>query len=61
MVTSGEEAGFTVIVTGDAVAVGTEGHDADDVITTVITSPLFNAEDEYEALFVPTFEPFNFH
>jgi hypothetical protein len=46
MITSGAEAGFTVIVTGEAVAVGTVGQDAEDVITTVITSPLFNAEEE---------------
>jgi hypothetical protein len=46
MVTSGAEAGFTVIVTGVAVAVGTVGQDAEDVITTVITSPLFNVEEE---------------
>jgi len=46
IVTSGAEAGFTVIVTGVAVAVGTVGQDAEDVITTVITSPLFNVEEE---------------
>jgi len=46
MVTSGADAGLTVIVTGVAVAVGTVGHDAEDVITTVITSPLFNVEEE---------------
>jgi hypothetical protein len=39
MVTSGVEDGLTVIVTGVAVAVGTVVHVADDVITTVTTSP----------------------
>ena len=46
MVTSGTEAGFTVIETGVAVAVGSVGQDAEEVITTVITSPLFNVEEE---------------
>ena len=43
MVTSGVDDGFTVMVTGVAVAVGTVVQVADDVITTVTTSPLPNA------------------
>ena len=44
--TLGVTAAFTVIVIGEAVAVGTVGQDAEEVITTVITSPLFNVEEE---------------
>ena len=61
MVTSGVEDGLTVIVTGVAVAVGTVVQVADDVITTVTTSPLPKALFEYVVALVPTSEPFNFH
>ncbi len=61
MVTSGVEDGLTVIVTGVAVAVGTVVHVADDVITTVTTSPFPKVLLIYVFAFVPTSEPFNFH
>jgi hypothetical protein len=49
------------MVTGVAVAVGTVVQVADDVITTVTTSPLPKALFEYVVALVPTSEPFNFH
>jgi hypothetical protein len=50
-----------VIVTFEDVAVVVAKHDAFEVITTEITSLLFNEEDEYVAELVPTLLPFNFH
>lgn len=54
--------GFTVIVirfdvAGDPARQGV----ALDVITTLTTSLFANVVEVYVALFVPTFEPFNFH
>ena len=43
MLTVGVTDGLTVIVTGIAVAVATDGQVADDVMTTVTTSPFVRA------------------
>jgi hypothetical protein len=38
-----------------------ETHPAEEVISTITTSLLFNVELPYTALFVPTLTPFTFH
>jgi hypothetical protein len=61
IVTSGVTDGFTVIVIGAAVAVATDGQVADEVITTVTTSPLARAVVLKVLAFEPTLLPFTFH
>ena len=54
-------AGFTVIVILLLLAVDEVTHPIEEVIIQVTASPLFNADDEKVALFVPTGEPFTNH
>ena len=53
--------GFTTIVICVAVAVGTEGHIAEDVITTLTPSPLAKVDVVKVEAFVPVLFPFTFH
>ena len=53
--------GFTVIVMLLLVAVEEVTQLNDDVIVQEITSPLFNDDEVYVLLFVPTGEPFRYH
>jgi hypothetical protein len=59
--TDGEEAVFTTIVKLLLFADVLDAHTAFDTKLQVMMSPLLNEDDVYELLFVPTFEPFNFH
>ena len=52
---------LTVMVMGFEVAGLPDTHVALEVITQLITSPLFNDELMYVLLFVPVFAPFSFH
>lgn len=52
---------FTVIVTGEDVAVVGDAQVAVEVITQVTIAPLLNAAFVYVVPPVPTFVPFNFH
>ena len=61
IVTSGVADGLTVMVIGLAVAVATDGQVADEVITTVTTSPLANVVVENVFELVPALFPFTFH
>ena len=54
--------GLTVVVISDDVAgLPVKQGVALEVITTITTSPFDNVDVVYVALFVPTFDPFNFH
>ena len=59
--TDGTTVAVTLIVIPVDVAVVGLAQPSDEVITTVITSPLANALFEYVLLFVPTLFPFRFH
>ena len=59
--TEGVTDGFTVMVTGEEVAVLGDAQLSLEVISTVTTSPSLNAALEYDALFVPAGEPLTYH
>ena len=61
MLTDGVTVAPTIIVIAVDVAVVGLAQPNEEVITTVITSPLANALFEYVLLFVPTLFPFRFH
>ena len=61
MLTDGVTVDPTIIVIAVDVAVVGLAQPSEEVITTVITSPLANALFEYVLLFVPTLFPFRFH
>ena len=61
ILTDGATVDPTLIVIPVAVAVVGLAQPSDEVIVTVITSPLTNALFEYVLLFVPTLFPFRFH
>lgn len=59
--TEGTTVVFTIMVTGAEVALVGEAQDAVDVITQVITSPLFRVALVYVVLLEPTLLPLSFH
>ena len=61
MLTDGTTVDPTIIVMPVEVAVVGLAQEIEDVITTVITSPLANELFEYVLVFVPTLFPFRFH
>ena len=61
IVTTGVAGAPTVIVTGEAVAVGTEGQGTEEVITTVTWSPFAKDEVVNVDALVPALFPFTIH
>ena len=61
MLTEGATTAVTVMAIAFDVAFAGVAHAADEVMTTVTTSPFANVEFWYWLLFVPTLLPFNFH